>query len=478
MINKRIFITLLAIIFFIPIFCIETHAMDNMTFSQAIDRLYGNNEAIEAAQAMADSMNFEKKAAIGLFFPKVYINAAYAAFDKDLTLDVDLKGPIGGLVSQFPPGVIPPVIGDALGKIPNLEQVVQQKSFFTLDATAVWTIFTGGKILAANKAAKLKMDKANLNTNAVKEELGSTLAERYFSLRLATDVMALRKEVLDTMKIHYEKAVKMEKAGVLAKVERLHAAVAMQDAERSYNTSVRDAQLAMAALKSIINAEGEISPETPLFIVSAEKLEPLMFFQEQALGGNAKLMEIDIVKNLTNVATQSETSNYYPKIFLFGNAHAYDWQLSPIMPDFTFGVGFSFNIFEGLSGYHKVQAAKAVEKSVFLKQTRAKKDIKTLVEQQYMTIQNARADYEAVQASIEFTQEYVRARLKAFETGLATSLDVVDAELAFSKAKLDSIMAAYKFDTALAKLLETSGMFGEFEGYRQKASIELVFFQK
>lgn len=473
MINKRIFIALLAVIFFIPIFSIETHAMDNMTFSQAIDRLYGSNEAIEAAKAMAESLNFEKKAAIGLFFPKVYINAAYAAFDKDLSIEVDLKGTFGGLAPLFPPA-----LGGVLGNIPNLNQVIQQKSFFTLDATAMWTIFTGGKILAANRAAKLKMDKANVNINSVKEELGSTLAERYFSLRLATDVMSLRKEVLATMKIHYEKALKMEKAGVLAKVERLHAAVSMQDAQRTYNASVRDAQLAMAALKSIINVEAEINPDTPLFIISAESLEPLIFFQEQALGGNAKLLEIDIVKNLTGVATQSEMSNYYPKIFLFGNAHAYDWQLSPIMPDFTFGVGFSFNIFEGLSGYHKVQAAKAVEKSVFLKQTRAKKDINTLVEQQYMTLQNARADYEAVQASIDFTKEYVRARLKAFETGLATSLDVVDAELAFSKAKLESVMAAYKFDTALAKLLETAGMFHEFEGYRQKASIELVFENK
>lgn len=472
MVNKIIFKFILVFTFLLSIFS-AAFASDNLTFSEAIERLYGNNESIEAAHLVLESLEYEKKAAIGLFFPKVYINAAYAAFEKDLSMKVDLKGPLGGIASQLPPGIIPPAIGQLLGNIPDLDQVVQKKSFFTLDATAVWPIFTGGQILAANRAAKLKKDRAKLDVNTVKEELGYTLAERYFSLRLADDIAALRKEVLEAMKSHYEKAVKMEKVGVLAKVERMHAAMAMQDAERSYNAAVRDAQLAMAALKSILNEEGEIIPDTPLFIIPAEHIGNLSFFQDQAMCGNPKLQEIGIAQSLTKVAVQNEASAFFPKLFLFGNANLYDWQLTSLAPDFTFGVAVSWNIFEGLSGYHKLRAAQSLEKSVYLKRSRAGKDIKTLLEQQYITIENARADYEAVQSSIAFTQEYVRARRKAFETGLATSLDVVDAELAFSKARLEAIMAAYKFDTALAKLLETAGLFSEFESYRQKASVEL-----
>lgn len=475
MVNKDI-LTRIIICFAVVTFSPTTvRASDNITFSEAINRLYSNSENIEAANLVIQSMEYEKKAAIGLFFPKVSLNAAYAAFDKNLNMEVDLKGPLGGLAGGL--GVIPglgPAIGGIINNLPPLEQTIQQKSFFTLDATAVWPIFTGGKILAANAAANLKSAKAKIDGEAVTDELGATLAERYFSLRLAFEVVALRKDVLDTMTSHYNKALKMEQAGVLAKVERMHAAVAMQDAHRAYNASVRDAGLAMAALKSMLNTQEEINPETPLFIVPTEAFDNLTYFQELAVSGNSKLRGAEVMQKLSQVSVQNELSTFYPKVFLFGNAKIYDWQLTSLMPDFTFGVGVNFTVFEGLNGYHKVRAAQAIEKSIYLKRTRATKDIKTLVEQQYITMVNAVADYEAVQTSIEFTKEYVRARTKAFDTGIATSLDVVDAELAFSKAKFESIMAAYKFDTALAKLLDTAGIFGEFESYRSKASSEPV----
>lgn len=475
MVNKNI-LTSAIICLVIGVFSVPfAAASDNVTFEDAVNRLYGANENIEAANMVIESMEYEKKAAIGLFFPKISLNAAYAAFDKDLNMEVDLKGPLGGLAGGL--GSIPglgPAIGGIINNLPPLEQTIQQKSFFTLDATAVWPIFTGGKILAANAAANLKMQKAKIEGSSVMEELGATLAERYFSLRLARDVVVLRQDVFNTMKSHYEKALKMEKAGVLAKVERMHAAVAMQDAERAYNAALRDAGLAMAALKSMLNIDEDLNPSTPLFIVPAEVFDNLTYFQELAVSGNAKLRGAEVMQKLSQVSVQNEMSTFYPKVFLFGNAKIYNWQVTSLMPDFTFGVGVNFTIFEGLNGYHKVRAAQALEKSVYLKRTRAVKDIKTLVEQQYITMLNARADYEAVQTSIEFTKEYVRARTKAFDTGLATSLDVVDAELAFSKARFESIMAAYKFDTALAKLLDTAGIFGEFETYRAKASIETL----
>ena len=452
---------------------------NELTFTESLQRLYGVNETAVAAQIEAESYQYEEKAAIGLLLPKIYINGNYTAFDKDLSMNVDIKGPmsklLGGLgqaMSRIDPSLKPAF--DKMGQeIPDLSQTIQKKSFFTLDATAMWPIFTGGKIIAANKAAQLKFKKASLEASSIKEELGVTLAERYFSLRLASDVTAIRKDVFDAMERHYEKALKMEQAGVLPKVERMHAAVAVQEAKRAYETSLRDAKLAMAALKSILNTDEDITPVTPLFIISSENIAPLVYFQQSAVGGNFKLKQVQIGQQLAKVGVLSEISTFLPQVFLFGNAQLYNWQASSLMPDYTFGIGFSFNIFEGLSNVHRLQAAKSVEQSINLKKIRAEKDILTLVEQQYMTLENARSDYEAVRTSLEFTQEYLRARQKAFDAGLATSLDVVDAELALSKARLDAALAAYKFDTALAKLLDTAGFFEEFETYRLKASVEL-----
>ena len=150
----------------------------------------------------------------------------------------------------------------------------------------------------------------------------------------------------------------------------------------------------------------------------------------------------------------------------------YDSQLSSLSPDYLVGVQMSINLFDGLQNYHQLKSSKTLEESTKLMAARAEKDIRTLVEQQYITMENARADYNSSLKSLAFAEEYLRARQKAFNQGMATSLDVVDAELALSNSKMSAIQAAYKFDMALITMLATSGMFDNFESYRAKAFVE------
>ena len=153
-------------------------------------------------------------------------------------------------------------------------------------------------------------------------------------------------------------------------------------------------------------------------------------------------------------------------------ANIYDYQLSSMSPEYMVGVQVSLNLFDGLQNYHQYRASKQAEESTKLMVVRAEKDIRTLVEQQYLTMQNAREDYMASLKSRAFSEEYLRARQKAFNQGMATSLDVVDAELALSNSKMSAITAAYKFDMALLSMLATSGIFDSFETYRARAFVE------
>lgn len=442
-----------------------------MSFSSAVSRLYGSNETIAASNEDINQRRMEKKAALGLFFPTLSLNAGYVHFNDDLKMDVDLSSMKDALA---PLGQINPAIGAVLQGFPSsMSQTIQKENLFMLTASAVWPVFTGGKILAANRAASIQIERAEAAGNSAKSKLASQLAALYFGVRLADDVATVKKEVYDAMKSHYEKAVKMEKAGVLARVERMHAEVALSEAERGYRQALRDAELSAAALKSILNADEDITPSTPLFIVPADSFQPLSYFQEQAVASNPDIKQLEAGQRLTDTAVSARYATFLPSVFLFGNADILSYDKSDIMPDWMVGIGLTYTIFEGFGGYNSVRAAKAAQKSFQLTKIRAEKDIKTLVEQQYITIENARADYEAVRASLAFTEEYLRARTRAFDQGMASSLDVVDAELALSGAKMSAIAAAYKFDIAMAKLLETSGLFDYFEDYRSKATVEL-----
>ena len=458
--------------FVVAVFALPKYAYSGeMTFSSALSTLYKVNESIAAAGETVQRHEMEVKAAKGLYFPTVSLNAGYLRFNDDLQMEVDLS-PVK--TSLAPLGQISPEIAYGLQGFPSsMNQVIQKEDMFVFGASALWPLFSGGKISAVNKAANIRAEMAHNARYSLQLKLSSRLAELYFGTRLYKDVAEVKKEAFDTMTDHYNKAIKMEKAGVLAKVERMHAEVALAEAKRSYEQALRDCELSKAALKSMLNSDDDIIPSTPLFIIPAYSIEPLSYFQEQALSNNGDIKQLEGGLKLTDTSVTSSYSSFLPSVFLFGGADIYSHNKTSLAPDWTAGIGMTYVIFEGFGGYNKTRAAKSAQRAVQLSKIRAEKDIKTLIEQQYITIENARADYESIQSSIAFTEEYLRARKKAFDQGMATSLDVVDAELALSAAKIAAIGAAYKFDVAMAKLLETSGLFGSFEDYRLKATVEL-----
>ena len=92
-----------------------------------------------------------------------------------------------------------------------------------------------------------------------------------------------------------------------------------------------------------------------------------------------------------------------------------------------------------------------------------RRDLGTLVEKQYREAEKAREQYEALEATRALADENLRARTRAFEEGVGTSLEVVDARLAQEKVRLERLAAAYGFVNALAELLEASGQGDRFE---------------
>lgn len=462
------------LILFIILFSYSSTYSADITFSQALESLYGTHEGMAQAEADYKQKEYSKKAALGLYSPRISLNAAYAYFGNDLTMDVDLS-PVSNTVN----GVFGSLGGELTIPLPSIslpnsmEQVVQKDQFFTLNAAMIWPVFTGGQIYAANKAASANLDIAKYGKTIRHDELGISLAEKYFTLRFIQDIIALKQDVKGSMQEHYNKALKLEKAGMLAKVERLHAEMALSDAEKSLDTSLREAKLVESALKSMISSTDEnINPSTPLFLVKAEDIESLAYFQDMASSSNAKLKQAQTATKLAHAGVINSTSSFIPKINAFGMVNIYDYQLSSLSPDYMVGVQMSINLFDGLQNYHQLKSSKTIEESTKLMAVRAEKDIRTLVEQQYITMENARADYNSSLKSLAFAEEYLRARQKAFNQGMATSLDVVDAELALSNSKMSAIQAAYKFDMALITMLATSGMFDSFESYRAKAFVE------
>ncbi|WP_051538367.1 TolC family protein [Prolixibacter bellariivorans] len=169
---------------------------------------------------------------------------------------------------------------------------------------------------------------------------------------------------------------------------------------------------------------------------------------------------------LADQGIKKEKSAWYPDVYMMGTANVYNKDLSEYMPDWYVGVGLKFDLFDGRARVNKIHAARSAKDQVEAYERKVRFDIQTAVTKLYLEMQNDNEQYQSLGKSLEFADEYLRVKNKAFQQGLASSTDVVDASLNLSKTRIERLKVVYEFDVMLAKMLEICGRSNDFETIR------------
>lgn len=436
---------------------------EEMSFPEALKRLNERSDALKAARQETEQRKYEKAAARGLYFPRVQFGMKYTQIDDPIVIDLN---DIRSVILKLHPAV--PSSG-----IPSFELAVQDDKFLKGNINAVWPVFTGGQIIAANKAAKSLLADAKEKQRSTESVLAGDLVKRYFGLKCAGKVRAVREEVLEGMEQHLHDARSLEENGMISKGERLHAEVARAEADREYKRSVRDEELAQTALNIMLSETEPVEPTTSLFLV--KKYEPLEYFLTVARERNPILKQIGAQKEAAHQSYMKEIGAILPQLSLFGQYELHRHDLTVMEPEWAVGIGVTLPLFEGGSRVNKIGSAKSVESRVGYLEAQAEKDIEVLVEKRYQELGKALEQFEMLETSLASAQEHLRIRKRSFEEGYAMSTDVVDAQLALSKVQIGRLASAYDFDVALAELLEACGISERFEDFRAHADMEVFF---
>ncbi|MBP7212316.1 TolC family protein [bacterium] len=417
----------------------------DLSFEQAYELMMANNNAIKACVEEINEKKYLKKSAFGEHFPKVGINSTYTHLSDPVEVrSQSMSVPVLGSLNT-------PAIG------------LQDENMWSLNVGAVWNVFTGGKIMALNSAARAKLEGTNNKYKSLTNDLTVELVKRYFGLKMAQQVVVVRQQVLDTTKKHLSDAKKLEAAGIIARSERLHAEVAYAQAKRNYEASMRDEAVVQEGLKTLIKSDKvgdlddiEIYPSTDLFVYKDEFLE-LNEFKQIAIKNNPGLKQLEVKKKLAQANYKSKVANYYPTVSLFAYDIPASNDLSYLMPRWQIGAMANWTLFDGLSRYNNVKAADSVRKQVKFEQIDATNNISSLVTKNYEELMKYKEEYESTTKSIESANEALRVSMCAFEEGMGTSLSVTDAQTALLGEKITRLNSIYNYDITLSDLLRTNG---------------------
>ncbi len=451
-------------ILFMPI----AHAAP-LSFQEAWDLLQQQNNSLAAQRANVERYAHLKDATQNLNLPSVSVGANFTRLDQDVTLSgkqiVDSAGGIDpNLIASLSPSLLPLVTHLGAAK-----STITERDIFTSSIRAIWPIFTGGRITAAQDAAAGKEEEAQSQLAMEIQARYEDLAKYYFSVVLAKEVLATRIAVEEGLTQHRDNALKLEQQGQIAHVERMQADASLDKAKVERKKAQKTLDIAQSALTQILGATETVEPSGMLFINTS--LPPMHAFIEQTLNTYPGLSLLDAKEKQASSLIKAEQGKYYPEVYLYGDysLHEDDSLASQMKPDWLVGVGVNIPLIENTGRSEQVKAANSAVNQVRYLKAQAKQDLSVLVEKTYLEAEQALEEVTGLNSSLNLAQENLRLRQKAFSQGLSTSVDVVDAELYLASIRTQQSLASFNYLISLNKLLALSSEMSSFSTYHQSA---------
>ncbi len=447
-------------ILFMPI----AHAAP-LSFQEAWDLLQQQNNSLAAQRANVERYAHLKDATQNLNLPSVSVGANFTRLDQDVTLS---GKQIFDSTGQALPA-LPPTLAQLVAGIGSIQSTITERDIFTSSIRAIWPIFTGGRITAAQDAAAGKEDEAQSQLAMEIQARYEDLAKYYFSVVLAKEVLATRIAVEEGLTQHRDNALKLEQQGQIAHVERLQADASLDKAKVERKKAQKTLDIAQSALTQILGATETVEPSGMLFINTS--LPPMHAFIEQTLNTYPGLSLLDAKEKQASSLIKAEQGKYYPEVYLYSDysLHEDDSLASQMKPDWLVGVGVNIPLIENSGRSEQVKAANSAVNQVRYLKAQAKQDISVLVEKTYLEAEQALEEVTGLNSSLNLAQENLRLRQKAFSQGLSTSVDVVDAELYLASIRTQQSLASFNYLISLNKLLALSSEMSSFSTYHQSA---------
>jgi outer membrane protein TolC len=326
------------------------------------------------------------------------------------------------------------------------------------------TIYSGGKLLAAIKAARVTKEQALA-------QYQSTLADTLLSVRLAyydillaaeqitvneASVNLLQKE-LDDQQHRYDAGTVPHFNVLRAKVSLANAKPALIQAQNSYRISKNN-------LSNLLgyNLPREITDNIPLNLTDVLDAAPyqinLSDDLQQALGKRPELVALQKTQELQRLNITDASSGYQPQLQVFAGYNWYNEQygtptpaLDSYLDGWNAGAQVSWDIFDGMLTRGKVVQAKAQYAKSKTAVDEEMRSIELEVRTAYSDFLEAQQVLESQKTVLEEAEESLREANARFDAGTGTQLDVLDAENQLTQARSTNAQALHDYDAARAK---------------------------
>ncbi|QEC69610.1 TolC family protein [Panacibacter ginsenosidivorans] len=426
-------------LFLLPAF--NTHAQEtkSLTLNEAIDLSVKNSKQLKLSKARIDEAIAATKEATERKLPEANISGSYLRLNKP---DINLKTGSGGADSTGGGSTIN--VTQALYGIANVS----------------FNIYAGSKVKYGIESAKYLEQASRMDADNDKQEIILNTVSAYINLYKATAAAKLVDENLAQSRQRDTDFTNLEQNGLLARNDLLKAQLetsnfelALVDAQNNIQLATVNMNLMLGLPENTILTLDSASINPPVEVKSIEEYEQL------AAQNRNDVKAIDYRKKAAGAGVKIARGDYYPSIGLTGGYVAADIpHFLTVTNAINVGVGVKYSLSSLWKTNTKIQKAKAQEQELEASAAMLTDEIHLSINKAYQDYFSGIKKIEVYSKAVDQATENYRISKNKYNNSLLTLTDLLDADVAQLRAKLNLVLA--KADVALSyqTLLQKAGI--------------------
>ena len=332
-----------------------------LPLEEAMHILLTNNNAIKISRNTIEIAKAQKQQLNAAWYPTIAATGGYFHFAQDALAGIAWALPgLEQILQQLLPQLNQSLA--ALGNITLSVPLVKQ-NVTTLDAAALWPLFTGGKRIFAGKIGKeLHTTALHLETLVTNAQMAAML-NAYYTLKLSNDVLTMQTDNMQYITRLLSDARRLKEEGFINKGEFLVVQVAHDEATRELENARHNKKVASRALSAILGIGQEITPCGNWFTL--DSLPDIYSIQQEILCNNAQLKILHSQGNILHNRENIAKSNYLPDIALFARGNIYSHNVPKnLLPRSTVGAAMQWTLFDGLAREKEIKKTRLEQEQV------------------------------------------------------------------------------------------------------------------
>jgi len=339
---------------------------------------------------------------------------------------------------------------------------------WTTQIQLVQSLYEGGRMTSALRAAKLTREQALLQYETVVADVLLGIRTNYYDILLAAQQITVREASVKLLQQELEDQKRRYEAGTVPRFNVLRAEVAVANA-RPQLIRVRNAH--RIAKNNLVNLLGftlprEVLEDVPLQLTDRLDTPPyaveLPAAIEMAFTNRTELGVLRKSEALRREDIVNARAGYLPSLQAFAGYGArssqFEADLTAEKHGWFLGAQISWDIFDGALTQGKIKSAKAAHDKSRTELDDTLRNIELEVRTAYSQFIEAREVLDSQEKVQEEAEESLRLAKARADAGTATQLDVLDAETALTEARTTQSLAQRDYVVSIAKLERAIGL--------------------